>query len=298
MIKDKSEYINSINLKAHTDFPYLVLNVVNERAIPQNPGFRVMHWHEDLQFIYVLDGTVTVRTLEEMKTLHAGEGIFINKNVVHLVEKIESCNYKSFLFPDYFLFFYLGSPASNLTENITNSSHISLISLRQEKDWNRDILEYLKELVLLENDKTVFYCYEVLVTLSKLWLVLLKNVNIPLNGADNAVSRRMRKFLHYIETNYTEEISLEELSNSANVSKSECLRCFKESLQTTPYRYLMDFRLSKAAKMLTETDWPISEVASRTGFNGQSYFGKCFKEKMGCTPRDYRADGCVPKFRE
>lgn len=50
------KYINSVNLNQNTNFPYLVLNVINGNSYPRNPGFRVMHWHEDIQFIYVLDG--------------------------------------------------------------------------------------------------------------------------------------------------------------------------------------------------------------------------------------------------
>ena len=45
-----------------------------------------MHWHEDIQFIYVLDGEIEVVTLEYRTTLHKGDGFFINKNVVHLVD--------------------------------------------------------------------------------------------------------------------------------------------------------------------------------------------------------------------
>ena len=65
-----------------------------------------MHWHEDLQFIYVLEGCIQIRTLNETVLLHEHEGIYINKSIVHLVEKIDHCVYKSFLFPDYFLSFY------------------------------------------------------------------------------------------------------------------------------------------------------------------------------------------------
>lgn len=60
-----NNYINSINLKSNSDFPYLVLNVINDSSFPRNPGFQVMHWHEDLQFIYVLDGEIEVKTLEK-----------------------------------------------------------------------------------------------------------------------------------------------------------------------------------------------------------------------------------------
>lgn len=98
----------------------------------------------------------------------------------------------------------------------------------------------------------------------------------------------MRKFLRYIETYYMYDISLEDMAASANVSKSEILRCFKTTLRTTPYKYLMDYRLQKAAELLTETDMPIGEIASRIGFGQQGYFGKRFKEKMGCSPGEYR----------
>lgn len=60
MADTKTEFINSVNLNAGSDFPYLVLDVVNEQSYPRNPGFQVMHWHEDIQFIYVLDGEIVV----------------------------------------------------------------------------------------------------------------------------------------------------------------------------------------------------------------------------------------------
>ena len=69
----KEDYINSVNLNLHTDFPYLVLNVENDQSFPRNPGFQVMHWHEDLQFIYVIRVTLCVKTLETEEILSAGE---------------------------------------------------------------------------------------------------------------------------------------------------------------------------------------------------------------------------------
>ena len=93
------KYINSVNLNQNTNFPYLVLNVINGNSYPRNPGFRVMHWHEDIQFIYVLDGEIEIATLESRTVLHKGDGFFINKSVVHLVDKVDACHYNSFIFP-------------------------------------------------------------------------------------------------------------------------------------------------------------------------------------------------------
>ncbi len=70
---ENHRFINSVNLNAGTDFPYLVLEIINEQSFPRNPGFQVMHWHEDIQFIYVLEG----RSLGEDSARHhsrAGRG--------------------------------------------------------------------------------------------------------------------------------------------------------------------------------------------------------------------------------
>ena len=89
---ENNKVINSVNLYAGTNFPYLVLNVIGENSYPRNADFQTVHWHEDLQFVYVLDGTVTVKTLTNSVTLEKGEGIFINKNVVHFIGQFD-CHY-------------------------------------------------------------------------------------------------------------------------------------------------------------------------------------------------------------
>lgn len=284
----KTEFINSVNLNADSDFPYLVLDVVNEQSYPRNPGFQVMHWHEDLQFIYVLDGEIEVKTLTTSATLDAGSGIFINKNVVHLVKKNNSCHYNSFIFPDYFIKFYFGSPAKNFVDSIVGKEQLPIYCFSRETEIYKTILAVLNQLSELEKNKTEFYVYEVLVSLATLWLEFRKNIQFPFDKQDTVIHTRMQKFLQYIEQHYGEDISLEILAASANVSKSECLRCFKLTLQTTPYKYLTEYRLSKAAEFLKDTDEPISNVAEYVGFHQISHFGKCFKEKTGYSPRDYR----------
>lgn len=64
MKSERNNCINSVNLNVDSNFPYLVLDVVSDQSYPRNPGFQVMHWHEDLQFIYVLDGEIEIKTLD------------------------------------------------------------------------------------------------------------------------------------------------------------------------------------------------------------------------------------------
>ena len=288
MAREREKYINSINLNSQTDFPYLVLDVVNDRSYPRNPGFHVMHWHEDLQFGYVLEGAVVLETLDESWKVSEGEGFFINKNVIHTVRRLGNCHYKSFIFPTYFLGFYEGSPARDIVDSITENEEITCLSFANKEAWKTSVNENLAILADMEKEKTEYYAYEILLRLSSLWLTLRKNITLPEQRKESAVHLRMKEILQYIEEHYGEDITLENMAASASISKTECARCFKTSLNTTPYKYLTEFRLSKAARRLKTTDDPIGTIAAEAGFHQVSHFGKLFKEKTGSSPREYR----------
>lgn len=294
MDREREKYINSVNLNVHTDFPYLMLDIINDRSYPRNPGFRVMHWHEDLQFIYVISGTIQLQTLDSIRDITAGEGVFINKNVVHLIKHSGEHHYNSMLFPDFFLKFYFGSPARGIVESVTENEQIPFYHFSKDIAWSREVTAILRRIILLEKDKNEFYPYEILVLLSSLWLIMRKNIQIPQKKQESAANLRMQKFLEYIEQHYAEDVTLSDIAASANVSKSECLRCFKQSMQTTPYKYLTEVRLSKAAELLEKTDAPIGEISSKVGFYQMSHFGKCFREKTGYSPKKYRAHKRLP----
>ncbi|AUI66870.1 MULTISPECIES: AraC family transcriptional regulator [Glaesserella] len=281
-------YNHSSNFPSETDFPYLVLTGDNNDISPQNMGFRVMHWHDELQFVYVEQGEVEVQTLEQTFRIGAGEGLFINKRAIHVVNYVGECRYYNFLFFDHLLYFYDNSPVQTWVRHVVESPVITACHLSSHSLWQHNVLIFLKKLLQLERQQSAHYHYEVLLTLCSLWLEmgkhLLPNESVP----KSKLNERMGKFLHYIEQHYQEDISLEKLAAYANVSKSECLRCFKTSLNTTPYRYLIEWRLAKATELLHDTDKPIGWIASEVGFNQPSHFTQYFKAKTGLSPRDYR----------
>lgn len=286
-----TNYRNAANLNAEQAFPYFIRKAENQVFSAGDVDFGVMHWHDDLQFIYVLEGLVCVKTLEEEEILSAGEGIFTNKGVIHYsIGRSNPCRYILFRFPERFLYFYPGSPAEKLTRQVTERSGISLVPLSSSIEWCSEALLLLQKLADLEEKKETDpqYEYDVMTILAELWQIILRHADISAPTEEDPVSMRMRRFLEYIEEHLDQDISLEEMAASAGVSKTEVLRCFHKTLQTTPYSYVMEARLSKAADLLAETGLPVGEIASRTGFNQQSYFGKRFKEKMGVTPLEYR----------
>ncbi|WP_028527511.1 helix-turn-helix transcriptional regulator [Ruminococcus gauvreauii] len=99
----------------------------------------------------------------------------------------------------------------------------------------------------------------------------------------------MKNMLDYIHQNYSQPITIQDVSASANISKSECFRCFSELSKITPVEYINKFRLLQASQLLLTTDKSMVDICYTTGFNNTSYFSKKFKEQYGVTPKAYRS---------
>ena len=282
-------YLNSVNLNSNSDFPYLCMDVEKGKSVPEPLGFHIMHWHEDFQFIYVFAGEVYLYTLDQTKIIPAGQGVFLNKGVVHLVSASPDRHYKSFLFPERLVSFYPGCPASRYVKRIASCEQITCIQLKPATRWQQKILDTLKRLSDIDTGAAACYEYEILSLLAVLWLELAKNLSVPDTSVHDPTVNRMQAFLRYIQAHYTEELTLDDLAASAGVSKSECLRCFKLSVQDTPYHYLLEYRLQVAAELLTTSMLTIGEVSQAVGFQSQSHFGKLFQERTGFSPKEFRA---------
>lgn len=90
----------------------------------------------------------------------------------------------------------------------------------------------------------------------------------------------------YLEENYAKNISLDDLSALAGLSKYHFLRFFTRQKGISPYSYLETIRIGNAKKLLEQGISPV-EVALRTGFSDQSHFSNFFKKLIGLTPRQY-----------
>ena len=86
-------------------------------------------------------------------------------------------------------------------------------------------------------------------------------------------------------------LTLEEIARAGMVSKSECLRCFRNVIGPTPIQYLNQYRIQRAAELLVTTDCKITEIGGLCGFQEMGWFAKTFRKLKGCTPSEYRRRG-------
>ena len=97
----------------------------------------------------------------------------------------------------------------------------------------------------------------------------------------------IEKAMKFIDANYTEPLTLEDISKHVSLSPIHFHNTFKASTGKTPHEYLTDKRIKRAEKLLVTTEATLSEIAYECGFSSQAYFSAAFKKNTGLTPREY-----------
>lgn len=91
----------------------------------------------------------------------------------------------------------------------------------------------------------------------------------------------------YLQDNFQEEVSLDQLSQVACMSKFHFLRSFKAYTGMTPHQYWLNIRINRARQAL-RSNIPVSNIANELGFNDLSHFNRRFKPVFGMTPKKYQ----------
>ena len=94
--------------------------------------------------------------------------------------------------------------------------------------------------------------------------------------------------IQYLHANYSERITLEQLTRKFHINRTSLGRDFLEATGTTIMTYLMKLRLYVASQLLKETTLPVSEIFERVGFNDPAHFGRQFRKHYGLSPSEYR----------
>lgn len=94
----------------------------------------------------------------------------------------------------------------------------------------------------------------------------------------------------YIQRNYTRPITMDSLAEQFHVTHSYFSTAFRQQMGISPYQYLMDLRLARAAELMAEHNYNVSEAAISVGYNSIYNFSKMFKKKFGVSPSHYAAE--------
>ncbi|OMC73608.1 AraC family transcriptional regulator [Paenibacillus odorifer] len=274
-------------------FPYIMYTHTNYESIPNGRGVNDLHWHQELQITLVTKGKLTIQVNGINYALEAGQAIFINKSVLHIVTYLnQEGEYVSFNFPEKLLAFYSDSAMEKKYVLPYTNSFLLSLEIKGDKDWHNQILQILWDMKKeFESKKKWGWEYEVSIKTVQLWLILISNFSLSSEESskyNRLQQERLQLMLSFIHKNYSNNLTLKEIADTAHLSVSECTRGFKKSIHMTPYFYLIKYRINKSCDLLIATDYTITEIAQRVGFNNANHFIQSFKKHLNITPKEFR----------
>mgnify|MGYP000521143629 CR=1 FL=1 len=166
----------------------------------------------------------------------------------------------------------------------TNQNNLFFSNFYLEDEY---LYHKLNSLILLERNSLISnfeFEEEMIEVLNYILLKNCKNVHTKIFIPDSIL---MNKAKNYINENYKEDITLDDICNEINLSKYHFLRLFKQTFFISPHSYLM-IRRVEAAKQLLQFGNSIIETSFKCGFNDQSHLSRRFKAITGITPGNYR----------
>ncbi|MFG6334914.1 MAG: AraC family transcriptional regulator [Lachnospiraceae bacterium] len=250
------------------------------------------HWHKRLEIFLLLEGKVSVSTGDNTCKLHAGDGCFINTEVLHsfTADTASPCLYRSFVFSADIVG---GAPGSIFDTTYVRpllENGASFLKFQKENGDTIYFEQFQRAFTACVSEE---YGYEFSVrnALSNIMLYIAsKSATVTKRSIPSVQEARLKKMLLWIDGHFDENIRVSDIAGAASICTRECQRIFQQYLHYSPVEYLRRKRIFNAAKLLSDTDRPVTEVALGCGFSNPGYFSRQFRELMGSTPGQYRSD--------
>lgn len=249
------------------------------------------HSHNDIELICVKKGNLMCNTGNDIFSLQKGDICFINQNQLHhLIEKDPDGSNQTVLIIGNNLITQNSVVYENCLREMFEDKtfgHLRFI----DGDSSASLIEKLiSDLEKTLKDKEKGYELEVVSLVHQ----ILKQIYVGYLNRDKKIKKPsfndslQKEMLEYIENNYQNEISLDDIANTVNISRSQCSKLFKQYTDQSPINYLNSYRLEKSRELLRNSDKNISQISYDCGFNEQSYYSRLFLREYGCTPLEYR----------
>lgn len=272
-------------------FPYLTYPC----SIPLDFLEVPLHWHHEMEIIYVKKGTGVVSVNQQDYTVCTGDLIFVSPGQLHAIHqwKHESMEYENIIFHPRILGNAQNEPWIQQYLVPLSMHQVSLIiHLKPDNPQYTAVSTCIDQID--EIRKTFPYGYELFIKGKLLELFFLFHhfqmitTAASISPARQKTLDKMRYILKHIEEHYSEPLSIQKMAQASDFSESHFMKFFKQTFGTSFTTYLNTYRLTMAARMLLSSDDSILNVSVESGFENLSYFNRMFKRKYGMTPKEFR----------
>lgn len=251
------------------------------------------HWHKAIELFYMESGEMEYYTPKGHFVFPAGSGGMVNSNVLHMTKPMPSNENSIQLLHIFDSSIIAGEQGSRIEQRyvmpITAAPQLEMVALYPDCAEHAKILKNIRESFLLDRQELGVEV-RLREALSEIWLGLyeLSRPILEQKKKTDKTNDTVKMMMIYIHEHYPEKISISELAASAFLSERECFRIFQDCLHMTPMEYLRSYRLQMACQMLTKGQETVSSIGHACGLGSSSFFGKVFREYVGCTPLQYR----------
>ena len=254
-----------------------------------------LHQHPEWQLTLILEGKGQLMVGDYIGRFEPGDVFLLGPNIPHVfrsdeeyfkhnIDKLSLCNSL------YFDFDALGKGIWEVDEFLDLKHFVgSIKGCFAVKGSTKDLLiEKIKMFEHISGLSKILRSLEILNAIHHSGDLVQLNRLTPIRDYSEAEGNRMRYVMQFILTQSQKNISLNDVSEVANMSKEAFCRFFKERTGKTFTEFLNELRINKACHLLQETDLSISQAAYQAGFQNLSYFNRVFKKFRGETPKEFR----------
>lgn len=260
---------------------------------PEKPIGCHMHFHKEIEIIYVTTGSMDIWLDGKKITLSHDQLIMIYPNEMHRIwlagDKV--CCYFGFKFDPSILY-----SIKQTVSEIKTLTPFCISPTNKQRVFNRNELSPdirgLVETVVNEGQKREFgftlavksKIIEIVLAIIRAWYNqgVLEGEEMPTGLAET-----IHHAQNYIMQNYA-DVNEQEIAQRCNMSYSYFSRSFKKLMCVSFSEYVNYVRMNEAQKMLVSSDMNVSEIAQALGFSSASHFIRKFKVNKGCTPNQFK----------
>ena len=258
-------------------------------SINQTRFDSLWHYHPEYELTYIIKGNGRRMVGDDMENFNEGDLVLLGPDLPHtwIGERSSTTENNIALviqFSEEFLAPFLSLiEMKSMNELLTKSER----GIRFLKFQPIAIEKRMQQIIEDTTIKRVTGLIELLYDLSNKKYKILASHKFNIIKNEKTESR-LNKVLLYIQKNYRNTIKLQEASELIHLSNTAFCKFFKRSVGKTFSDYLNDLRILHACTLLIETDKPISQVATESGFENLAYFNRVFLKKKKSQPTIFR----------
>lgn len=247
-----------------------------------------VHWHDEVEIIYIKKGRITIYIGEEIFQATAGDLFFVNSGELHFMESDDmGVEYYTLLFPLAFLSFQMDDAIEQEVFLPLRQKKLQFPLLIEETQMQSQVLQKVKDVIVVNDEKEIGYQLKTRILLLEIMEYFMKNDVFEQVDFGKATDMQ-RDLITYIQKHYTEKITLNMMAQKFHLSEKYISWYFKEHFSISFTQYVAHLRMSRAKDLLTITEQSITEVALSCGYPSVNLFIRNFKEFHGVTPLQYR----------